>query len=139
MTDADLLQFIPVVLNHKRKPVPMVWLKQADAFAAIRAAIASTQADTGWFKGTEADQERQLQEALAGQHGAVARRLAGTLLMAMDTIAAQSSQAGEDHRACGRCNGSGEQMHLSGGGPDAYDVAGPCSACKGTGEKGSAP
>lgn len=34
---------------------------------------------------------------------------------------------------CERCNGSGETTVLSSGGPDAYDVAINCPACRGTG------
>jgi len=34
---------------------------------------------------------------------------------------------------CDRCNGSGDQAYLVGGGPDAHDEIGPCSVCQGTG------
>lgn len=45
-------------------------------------------------------------------------------------VAAQPQQA---EPACPRCLGSGETTVLSGGGPDAYDVAINCDACGGTG------
>lgn len=35
---------------------------------------------------------------------------------------------------CQRCNGSGDQEYLVGGGPDAHDETGPCSHCGGSGE-----
>lgn len=39
-----------------------------------------------------------------------------------------------DESVCRRCNGSGEQQHLTSHlGPDDYEVTGPCGACSGTG------
>lgn len=40
---------------------------------------------------------------------------------------------------CPRCNGSGDQEYLVGGGPDAYDEVGPCSECGGTGGLATTP
>ncbi len=37
-------------------------------------------------------------------------------------------------QTCQRCKGSGESTCLSGGGPDAYDIACQCPECGGTGE-----
>lgn len=35
---------------------------------------------------------------------------------------------------CPTCGGSGDQLYLVGGGPDAHDEIGPCSTCGGRGE-----
>lgn len=48
---------------------------------------------------------------------------------AMRAMLAQTSSV----QKCERCNGAGETTVLSGGGPDAYDVAINCPACNGTG------
>lgn len=40
---------------------------------------------------------------------------------------------------CQACHGSGEGSVLSGGGPDAYDVACPCQSCGGSGIVPQAP
>lgn len=34
---------------------------------------------------------------------------------------------------CKGCNGSGDHMYLSGGGPDAHEEVGPCGSCGGSG------
>lgn len=48
------------------------------------------------------------------------------------TPSPQSSEGGAEI-TCPRCNGSGDQEYLVGGGPDAHDETGPCSECDGTG------
>lgn len=48
------------------------------------------------------------------------------------TPSTQTSEGGTE-TTCARCNGSGDQEYLVGGGPDAHDETGPCSECDGTG------